>query len=73
MENRIINIPNDKEGLDMNATAQECGYLNLSKLRTRVSKTISTEEALQDAAPINWSKDVLEGKKMILVSKMKEE
>lgn len=43
--------------------------LDLEKVRKRVSKTVSTEEALKDITPINWSKDVLEGKVKVIISK----
>ena len=56
----------------MNAAVQEYGYLDLSKLRTRISKTISTEEALQDVTPINWSDDVVSGEKKVQISKVKD-
>lgn len=72
MKNKKIDIQNDKEGLNMNATVQKYGYLDLSKLRARVSKTISTEESLQDVTPVNWSEDVLSGKKKICISKNKD-
>ncbi len=65
-------IQNDKEELNMNATVQEYGYLDLSKLRTRISKTISTEKALQDVTPINWSNDILYGEKKVQISKVKD-
>lgn len=53
----------------MNATIQEYSNLDLSKLRTRASKIISTEKALQDITPIDWSKEVLSGKKIVHISK----
>lgn len=72
MKNKENDVQNDKEGLNMNATVQEYGYLDLSKLRTRISKTLSTEEALQDVTPINWSNDVVSGEKKVQISKVKD-
>lgn len=42
--------------------------LNLSKLKDRPRTTITSREALKDAVPFKWSKDVLEGKKKITVN-----
>ena len=57
----------------MDAAVQEYGCLDLSKLRTRISKIISTEESLQDVTPINWSEDVLSGEKKVYITKIKDE
>lgn len=44
--------------------------LDFSKLSGRKSKIVSSEEALKDVTPINWSKDVLSGdKKINIISK----
>jgi len=42
--------------------------LNLDKLKNRKHIDISSEEALKDIIPFNWSKDVLEGKKKITIN-----
>lgn len=42
--------------------------LDLDKLRTKKSTIVSTEEALKDIVPINWSKDVLSGEKKVLIN-----
>lgn len=73
MKNKNDRLLNDKEGVSMSATVQEYGYLDLSKLRRRASKIISTEESLQDVTPIDWTEDVLAGKKMVHISKIKDE
>jgi hypothetical protein len=39
--------------------------LDLSKLAAKKSTIVSSEESLKDISPINWSKDVLSGKKKI--------
>jgi hypothetical protein len=44
--------------------------LDFSKLSGRKSKIVSSEDALKDVTPINWSKDVLSGdKKINIISK----
>ncbi len=46
--------------------------LNISKLRAEKQfVTISSQEALEDVTPINWSKEVLEGKKKVEVTSTK--
>lgn len=42
--------------------------INLEKLRSKKSIIVSSQEALKDVLPINWSNDVLLGKKKIEVS-----
>ena len=37
--------------------------LDLEKLKGRITKVISTEEALKDVEPMEWPKEVLSGKK----------
>lgn len=41
--------------------------LNLSKLLNKKINIISYEEALKDIIPINWSKEVLNGTKKVVV------
>ena len=40
--------------------------LNLSKLNFS-SRSISTEEALRDVIPIQWSNDIISGKKEVII------
>lgn len=42
--------------------------LDISKLNIKKSTIISSEEALEDIIPINWSKDVLSGKKKVEIN-----
>ena len=42
--------------------------LNLSILRTKKTAIMSSTEALKEVTPINWSNDVLTGKKKIIVT-----
>ncbi len=58
----------NKGGLAMDAQTQECVKLDLSKLRSRASKTISTENALQDIIPICWSEEVLSGERTVHIT-----
>lgn len=40
--------------------------LDIEKL-TKNSKVISSEEALKDVEPFNWSEDVLKGDKKVII------
>lgn len=42
--------------------------LDLARLKKRIVKTISTEEALKNAVPIEWPSDVVNGSKKVLIS-----
>lgn len=59
----------EKEVQEMNATVQKCRALDLSKLRNRKHTILSTKEALKDVTPINWSKDVISGKRKVTITK----
>ena len=41
--------------------------LNLDKLKNRKHIDISSKEALKNIVPIKWSKDILSGKKLIIM------
>lgn len=58
--NKIINIK--KEGMNIMKRS-----LNLSKITGKKTTVISSEEALKDIIPINWSQEVVQGTKKILV------
>lgn len=47
------------------------GYrkMNMSKLSNRKHKVISTNEALKDVTPIEWSSNVLNGRNKIRIDK----
>lgn len=45
--------------------------LNIKEL-TKNSKTISTEEALKDVVPFQWSEEVLSGKAKVIISSKKK-
>lgn len=42
--------------------------LNIDKLNSRIDKIITSEEALNEIVPIEWSKDVLDGNKKVSVT-----
>lgn len=44
-------------------------HLDLSKLSYRKYQTISTSELLEDITPIQWSEDVLNGEKKVIIDK----
>lgn len=48
------------------------GYkkLNMSKLNDRKRQIISSSDALKEITPINWSKEVQDGKKKIQIVQM---
>ena len=42
--------------------------LNIDKLNSRIDKIITSEEALSEIVPIEWTKDVLNGNKKVSVT-----
>lgn len=54
----------------MNAIADRIGYnkLDLKKLKFS-DEIVSTKDAIQDIVPIQWSHDVLEGKKKAVIKR----
>ena len=48
-------------------TTKSFKSLNVNMLHSKKSSIMSSKDSLKDISPINWSKDVLEGKKKILV------
>lgn len=53
-----------KEGVNMSNNYKS---LNLSKLKNKENVIVSSRDALKDVTPINWSKEVITGKKKITV------
>lgn len=45
--------------------------LDVRKIKNRENTIISSKEALKDVVPINWSKNVLSGKKKVTVGMSK--
>lgn len=46
--------------------------LNFNKIVNKLTTPISSEEALKDVIPFNWSKEILDGTKRITVCGAKE-
>ena len=65
------NNTNDEEVQKMNKTTQEYKRLDFSKLNFN-NTPLSTEESLRDISPINWTKEILSGKKKVTLHKKKE-
>lgn len=67
MEKETVNT-HERKGEDMNMTVEN-GYrkLDQSKLKNRKRTVISSEQALKDTTPINWSDEVMEGTKKDIV------
>lgn len=42
--------------------------LDVSVLKNRSTRTISTEQALADVIPVNWPEEVLNGQKKVTIS-----
>ncbi|MFR8346869.1 hypothetical protein [Mediterraneibacter gnavus] len=43
--------------------------IDFGKIRNRNTKIVSSEEALKDVKPIEWSEDVLNGKRKVTIKK----
>lgn len=59
----------DEEGVTM--IREKCRSLDMGKINNKKSRIISAKSALSDVTPINWSEDVLLGKKKITVGRRK--
>lgn len=45
--------------------------VNIDKLKSRITKTISTNEALKDVEPMVWAEEVMSGNEKVIISKRK--
>lgn len=45
--------------------------LDMEKLKGRITKVISTEEALKDVEPMEWPEEVLSGKTKVIITRRK--
>jgi hypothetical protein len=45
--------------------------LDMGKFNAKKSIFVSNKESLEDVIPMNWSREVLEGKKKVMVTKLK--
>jgi len=48
-------------------TTKSLKSLSLDRLSNKKSSIVSSKESLKDISPINWSKEILHGKKKVLV------
>lgn len=65
--NKPIKIKLDKLKHNGGVSMNKFKSLNLNILQNKKTTIISTQESLKDIAPINWSEEVLSGKKKVLV------
>ena len=61
----------EKEVSDMNTNAMSCRRLDFSKINNRIVGNISSEEALKNVTPIQWSDDIVSGKRKVIITKDK--
>ncbi len=64
---------NEKEDNDMAANAMQYRKLDFSKIKDRIVSTISSDEALEDIVPIQWSDEVTSGEKKVVITKKSTE
>lgn len=41
---------------------------DMEKIKSRITKTISAKEALKDVEPMQWDKDIIDGKKKVVLT-----
>ena len=60
-----------KEDNDMTTNTLQYKKLDFSKINSRIVETIPSVEveAMKDIEPIKWNKDVLSGKKKVIITK----
>jgi len=75
MSKDFNNIDKNIEGDDDMSTLaienKEYRRLDITKLRSKKSSVISSEESLKDIVPIDWSDEVLSGKKKVIITSKK--
>ena len=60
-----------EERLDMSENKQTYQRLDLEKLQSRITKVITTEEALKDVVPMEWPEEVMSGKRKVIITRRK--
>ncbi|MBQ4558799.1 MAG: hypothetical protein IJA54_00555 [Tyzzerella sp.] len=55
----------------MSANLKPIKRLDMEKLKSRITKVISTEEALKDVEPMEWPEEVLSGKTKVIITRRK--
>lgn len=63
------NFNTKEEEQNMYTNNQTYRRLDFGKIRNRNTKIVSSEEALKDIKPIEWSEDVLNGKRKVTIKK----
>ncbi|MGL5329087.1 MAG: hypothetical protein ACRDD7_07455 [Peptostreptococcaceae bacterium] len=64
------NVTNDKAVSNNNNDTEDTSMikkLNMNKIKENPIGTIPSKEALKDVTPIQWSEDVVSGKKKVTV------
>ncbi|MBQ2923776.1 MAG: hypothetical protein IJE60_11940 [Tyzzerella sp.] len=55
----------------MSENKQTYRRLDLEKLQSRITKVITTEEALKDVVPMEWPEEVMSGKQKVIITRRK--
>lgn len=55
----------------MNNNLESNRRLDIERLKSRITKVISTEEALKDIEPMKWPEEVLNGEKKVIITRRK--
>ena len=55
----------------MNENRKPYQRLDIEKLKGRITKPISLEEALKDIVPMEWTEEVMSGKQKIIITRRK--
>lgn len=63
------NFNTKEEEQIMYANNQIYRRLDFSKISSRNTKVVSSEEALKDVIPVEWSEDILNGKRKVTIKK----
>ena len=69
MKKEILLLKNGDDG--MSNVAEKYNTLDLCALMKKKSRIVSSEEDLKDVKPVEWGKEVTEGKRKVIVAKDK--
>lgn len=56
----------------MSNVMERYATLDLQALSRKKSKIVSSQEALRDVKPVEWDKDVMQGKRKVIVTQEKK-
>lgn len=56
----------------MSNVMERYATLDLQALSRKKGKIVSSQEALQDVKPVEWDKDVMQGKRKVIVTQEKK-